>query len=145
MKMQWFCYGHLGKSSHYVISLNITLNSNTTADKLHWFKKKHLMICTESLWGIVKKNDSLQCFVNIFWNLYLNSSCFIKADDGITDSVTVSFGVWILLLVLFLLTVGLYHEESSEGDDFGYQCSPTDMTFSLFIIPPLLFFIYSSR
>ena len=100
------------------------------------FKKAFNSIQRESVWKIAKIYGISEKYINIFQNLYLNSSCCIRTNSGHTDYFNMT-GVrqgCIISQMLFLLTpwntrhltdLDFSHESALMGETIKFLQSMT--------------------
>ena len=88
------------------------------------FKKAFDSIHRESLWKIVRTYGIPEPFINIFRNIYLNSSCCVKTDIGNTEFFDIVTGVrqgCTLSPFLFLLAIDFVMREAMNDPDLGIK------------------------
>ena len=92
-----------------IIEQSCVFNQNVFIDFVD-FKKAFDNIRRESVGKMAKIYDIQEKYINIFKNLYLNSSCCITTNHGLTYYFNISSGVTqrcIISLMWFLLTIDL--------------------------------------
>ncbi|XP_014770695.1 uncharacterized protein LOC106869459 [Octopus bimaculoides] len=94
---------------------------NITAELLkHGFDSAH----RESPWKIASLYGVLQKFIAIIQNIYKNSSCCIKMQEGNTEYFAIKTGVrqvCIMSPFLFLLAVDFIVKKAIDGKNLGIQ------------------------
>ena len=86
-------------------------------------------VCThcvhrESFWHIARLYGIPQQYINIFKSLYLNSSCCVKTDSGLTEFFHIVTGVrqgCVLSPFLFLLVVDFVMRKAIIGPSLGIK------------------------
>ena len=88
------------------------------------FKKAFDSIHRESLWKTARTYGIPEPFINIFRNIYLNSSCCVKTDIGNTEFFDIVTGVrqgCTLSPFLFLLAIDFVMREAMNDPDLGIK------------------------
>ena len=85
------------------------------------FKKAFDNIHRESVCKIAKIYGIPEKYINIFENLYLNSSCCIRTNSGHTDYFNIMTGVQqgCIILLLFLLTIDFVMHQATSDPQLG--------------------------
>ena len=100
------------------------------------FKKEFDSIPRKSVWKIAKIYGIPEKYINVFKNLYLNSSCCIRTNSGHTDYFNIMTGVQqgsIISPFLFLLTIDFDIRQAISDPQHGIPWNTrclTDLDFA---------------
>ena len=95
------------------------------------FKKAFDSIHRESVWKIEKIYGIPEKYINIFKNLYLNSSCCVRTNSGHTDYFNIMTGVrqgCIISPLLFLLTIDFVMRQATSDLQHGIPWNTRHLT-----------------
>ena len=114
----------LNRYSYCATLSSSTLNSSTHCQSASSISRRHLTVHTESPWNFTRMYDIPQWYVSISKSIYLNSSCRMKPDTGITEYftiVTCIFQGCILSPLLFILAVDFIVWNAVRGPSIGIK------------------------